>query len=91
MAGPRGVDRAVEVAGGVVATAYHLGVTPAAVYKWLAVGGVPLTAYAVGLSRLSGVPVEALVPDTAPPIGPKSTALARAKRKRSRRTPVIEG
>jgi Putative antitoxin of bacterial toxin-antitoxin system, YdaS/YdaT len=56
------VEAAVELAGGVTAVSRKLGVTRQTVYNWMAAGHMldVTHRYVVGLSKLSGVPVEQL-------------------------------
>ncbi len=56
------VDAAVELAGGATTVARKLGVTRQTVYNWIAAGHMldATHRYVVGLSRLSGVPMEQL-------------------------------
>jgi hypothetical protein len=56
------VEAAVELAGGVSAVARKLGVTRQTVYNWMAAGHMldATYRYVVGLSKLSGVPLEHL-------------------------------
>jgi DNA-binding transcriptional regulator YdaS (Cro superfamily) len=56
------VEAAVEIAGGVTAVARQLGVSRQVVYDWIAAGHMMNAThrYVVGLSKLSGVPIEQL-------------------------------
>jgi hypothetical protein len=61
-----GIQRALAYYGGgsrgLVAVAYHLGVSAQVVWKWKRIGGVPLTKFCDQLSKLTGVPMSDLVP-----------------------------
>jgi len=56
------VEAAVEIAGGVTAVSRKLGVSRSAVYNWIAAGHMldVTFRYVLGLSKLSGVPIEQL-------------------------------
>jgi hypothetical protein len=62
-----GIEAAVDAAGGPVGLAARVGVSVATVYHWLAVGGVPYTAWAARVAAETGVALSTLVPAGPPP------------------------